>query len=726
MQVLLSGITMLLPAFIMGGLFPLFARLYARDIAAVGGEIGRLYAFNTLGSILGSVAGTLIFLRVFGMEKSLMLIGAVYVVTGTAVLLKLGEFRAPLARLAAPAAVGISALAVLFAAPEIDRKTVTSGVYRYAPVYETVEGLKANMRRISILFYDEGTDATVSVEKSRGEISILIDGKADASSGIKDMQTQVLLAQLPLLLHPAPDSVLVIGLGSGVTLGSAETHDVRWIECVELLRNVVDASSYMNEFNSDCLADPRVDLIIGDGRNHLLLTERAYDVIISEPTNPWISGVGDLFTEEFFRLAAARLKPGGIMCAWFHTYHMGDRDVRAMVGTFKSVFPDACLWLVNDGDIILLGSLSPFTFGEHVDRGMLTPAIARDLDRIWIRSVGDLASFFIAGSDRLAEYAEPARELNTDDNMMLEFSAGLKVIESTEPVHIANFLDLAEPLSLAGAERLSAEDLARRSRARKLAMESVLLVSRRGMEIAMPVLDEAFSLCPTDPYILHKYVEGRMIMGSMLYSKGDFEGARMEYHGALVDPGYPLAWRAYLGLGTAQAATGDLAGARESYMMSLERNQDNPRAYHNLGKLERVAGDIYAAMEAFEHSLRLEGDAGVASDLSRVYMELGINLEKAARLAEQAVSWEPSPDHYITLGWAHNRLGDNREGEEAMLKALKADPDNTEAMWGLAAIRLSSGDTEGARSVLKHLVTLGKDDVYSRRARQKLAELEDR
>jgi Flp pilus assembly protein TadD len=217
-----------------------------------------------------------------------------------------------------------------------------------------------------------------------------------------------------------------------------------------------------------------------------------------------------------------------------------------------------------------------------------------------------------------------------------------------------------------------------------------------------------------------------MIIGRTLYGRGDFEGAERNYLEALVEPGYPLAWRAYLGLGTVQAAGGDWEGARASYMMSIEKNRDNPRAYHNLGKLERVVGNMNAAVAALERSLELEGDAGVASDLSRVYMELGINPEKAARLAEQAVSWQPSADHYITLGWARNRIGDYRKGEEAMLEALEVESDNTEAMSGLATMRLSRGDTEGARAVLQRLVGLGKDDMYSRRARQKLAELESR
>jgi spermidine synthase len=451
-QVALSAIIVLLPAFLMGGLFPLVARLYARDVLRVGRQIGRIYAFNTMGSVLGSVAGSFLFLKYVGMETSLIAIGCIYLVTGGVAVARLGEFRrrSPWLGFAGAAAVITVLAAVAF--PRIDAKVLTSGVYVYAPVYKTVEGLKDHMRRVAVLFYNEGVAATVSLERFRGDLSLLIDGKADASTGLQDMRTQVMLAQLPLLLHPDPDTVLVVGLGSGVTLGSAETHDVGRIDCVELLDNVVAASEYLQDYNLHCLDDPRAHLLIGDGRNHLLLTHRRYDVIISEPTNPWISGVGDLFTQEFFRMARRSLKPGGLMCAWFHTYNMGDSDVRAMVATFVSVFPEASLWLINDGDIILLGGLGATRIAPDLARRMSVPAVARDLRRIRILGPLDLVSNYVSGTAGLVRYAGRA-PLNTDDNMLLEFSAGLRGFEATETIHLANG-ELHRPDGISARRRL--------------------------------------------------------------------------------------------------------------------------------------------------------------------------------------------------------------------------------------------------------------------------------
>ena len=134
------------------------------------------------------------------------------------------------------------------------------------------------------------------------------------------MLTQKVIAHLPLLLHEHPREICIVGLGSGVTLGSALRHPIDHADVIELSPEVVEASRYFAAENHHALDDPRARLIVGDGRSHLLLSKRQYDVIISEPSNPWIAGVAALFTREFFAAARDRLAPGGIMGPWAHTY----------------------------------------------------------------------------------------------------------------------------------------------------------------------------------------------------------------------------------------------------------------------------------------------------------------------------------------------------------------------------------------------------------------------
>src|SRR5207249_3644231 len=158
---------------------------------------------------------------------------------------------------------------------------------------------------------------------------LAVDGKVDATSGA-DMLTQRLLGHLPLLLHPAPRRACVIGLGSGVTVGSVLAHPVRQVDAVEISPEVVEAARLFGRFNRAALDDPRLRLRVADGRNHLLLTDRRYDVIVSEPSNPWMAGVSSLFTRDFFALARSHLAAGGILCQWAHVYNMGSGDLRTV------------------------------------------------------------------------------------------------------------------------------------------------------------------------------------------------------------------------------------------------------------------------------------------------------------------------------------------------------------------------------------------------------------
>lgn len=147
-----------------------------------------------------------------------------------------------------------------------------------------------------------------------------------------------------------------MGVGSGVTVGAALTHPVPRVDVLELSPEVVEASAFFEAENQHALADPRTRLIVGDGRSHLLLTRQRYDVIISEPSNPWIAGVAALFTREFFAEARECLRPGGVVCQWANAYHLGEGDLRSIAATFSDAFPDATAWLIGEHDVLFVGT----------------------------------------------------------------------------------------------------------------------------------------------------------------------------------------------------------------------------------------------------------------------------------------------------------------------------------------------------------------------------------
>src|SRR5262249_917863 len=181
--------------------------------------------------------------------------------------------------------------------------------------------LESALKAGTLVYYGDGAASTVSVKRLAGTLSLSVDGKVDASSG-GDMLTQKMLAHLPMLLHAGPRRICIIGLGSGVTLASALLHPSTIVDVAEISPQVVEASRLFSDDNHRALDDPRTHLILGDGRTHLTLSNQEYDVIISEPSNPWMAGVAALFTREFLTSIRAHLTPDGILCQWAHTYNI--------------------------------------------------------------------------------------------------------------------------------------------------------------------------------------------------------------------------------------------------------------------------------------------------------------------------------------------------------------------------------------------------------------------
>ena len=320
----------------------------------------------------------------------------------------------------------MGAVGLAWTVPAWNPELISGGAYKYAPFVQ-VPDLQTGLEEGDVLFYAEGAAGTVSVRSSGGTVALAIDGKVDASNGA-DMLTQSLLAHLPLLLHPSPVEVGIIGLGSGVTLGAALRHPIERADILEISPEVVEASAFFEAENHAALDDPRTRLILGDGRSHLLLSSLRYDVIVSEPSNPWMAGVSTLFTREFFQAARDSLRPGGILCQWAHTYDMSDADLRSIIATFLAVFPDGAMWRVGQGDLLLIGSLDPLgprlqAVADHWER----PGVGADLAAIGVQDAFGLLSLHLGGGDALRAYSAGAR-IQTDTRNTLEFSAPRSVI----------------------------------------------------------------------------------------------------------------------------------------------------------------------------------------------------------------------------------------------------------------------------------------------------------
>jgi spermidine synthase len=411
---------MLVPTTFLGMTFPIASRLYAKSDSLLGTEVSAIYAFNTVGGIVGSLAGGFFLIPYIGSQWSLIVAAAINAMA--AILLAPPPIRWT------PALAGVLIVPAVIVMPRWNPEVMSSGAYKYAPYYAANADLPSMLTAGNLLYFKEGATTTVSVRSLRGNVALAVDGKVDATDS-GDMTTQKMLGHLPLLLSEHAQNVAVIGLGSGVTAGATLQYPIRSLDVVEISPEVAEASKFFNHVNHDALKDPRTHLIIGDGRNHLRYIDKQYDVIISEPSNPWMSGMASLFSREFFQEALARLTPKGIHCQWFHSYNMSTADLRSIVSTFRSVFPHAQLWALNQNDFLLLGSPSKIQVTESILRPNFEHAAA-DLKGFGLVDLYSVVSMYLLEDEDLDTFASGA-PMNSDSHPLLEFHAPRYIYANT-------------------------------------------------------------------------------------------------------------------------------------------------------------------------------------------------------------------------------------------------------------------------------------------------------
>ncbi len=423
----LLAIALLAPMTIaFGAAFPFAVAVGTRRDETVTTDLGLIYAINTTGAIAGALLAGFVLIPMVGLHGTIRIITVVGAV-GALALCFTGHARGRSRVVAGALAVAVLFLGALL--PPWNRLLLSSGGYKYASVIEA-PNLQTGLTAGDLLYYGEGPSGTVAVRKVGGTTSLAIDGKVDASNA-GDMLTQRLLAHVPLLLHPDPREVAILGLGSGVTLGSALKHPIRRADVLEISPEVVEASRYFDRENHGALKDERARLIVGDGRTHLLFTRQQYDVIVSEPSNPWMAGIASLFTKEFFEAARARLKPGGVLCQWAHTYDISTEDLQSIVATFTTVFPDGTLWLIGDGDVLLIGSNAPIEPRlAAMAAAWRRPGVAEDLASVGALEPFHLLSMFVAGGQALTAWANRAA-VQSDNRAGLEFSGPQSIFGRT-------------------------------------------------------------------------------------------------------------------------------------------------------------------------------------------------------------------------------------------------------------------------------------------------------
>ena len=436
------GAVVLVPAIGMGMTFPLLTDLVAPGHAAGGGAVGRAYAINTAGSIVGAVLTGFVLVVRLGTDLTLRLGLLVNVVAALALagLAARGiaegsvEHRRLGARVLGAGALASLGLVVALAAPRWSTRLIDLGPSIYARGRMDARAVTEFLahRGSRQLAYAEGWNATVSVWEGVTGRALKVNGKADASD-YGDMDTQIIAGLAPVAARLEPRAAFVVGYGSGVTARVlADVPGMRRVRVVEIEPAVLKMDRFFLHVNDTALARPNVSVIVDDARSALQIDPTRYDIVVSEPSNPWLAGVATLYTPEFFRVVRSRLADDGVFCQWVQLYQLPLPVVAGIVRNVRAVFPHVQLWFGAPGDVMVLGSPRPLRYDRAWLSRLLGPRGALGVlgrEYLGVDQPEDYFGHFLFGDAGVARLLERPAIVHRDDRPRLEFLAARRFID---------------------------------------------------------------------------------------------------------------------------------------------------------------------------------------------------------------------------------------------------------------------------------------------------------
>lgn len=420
---LVASIVVLPAAIVAGYQFPMLIALLGGGSAGVGRQTGQAYAANTAGAITGSIAGgfgLLPLLTAPGAWRGVVILLACLAIAAAGKAIMSKQRPAYAAVLLALIAGGL----LFFNGPSAAWRHGGIGAGRANIDKKTPNELEDWARDIrrSVVWEEEGVESSVAV-RANSAYSFIINGKSDGNA-LGDSPTQVMGGLLGALLHPAPETSMVIGLGTGSTAGwLGDVPQMKQVDVVELEPSILKVARMCAPVNQNAMDNPKVKIYLGDAREALLTTKRTYDIIFSEPSNPFRAGIASLFTKDFYEAAAQRLNKDGIFLQWVQGYEIDGEALQTVYATLLSVFPHVQTWQTLGGDLLLLATREPLI----VDISRLNERVAQEPYRSALLSAwrvfdtNGVLSHFV-GNEKLAQAAAGSGvAITTDDRNTLEF-----------------------------------------------------------------------------------------------------------------------------------------------------------------------------------------------------------------------------------------------------------------------------------------------------------------
>lgn len=448
-----------IPTFLLGALFPLNLKLYCGTLQAVRTRIGKAYSVNTVASIAGAIFAGFWFIPHYGTDHLLTLMAVAILLLA---LMFLPILRQPALRVAL---LGAVTLALFFAwqAPHLSYEALIASV-DYHWDADAQSGKKP-----TFLFLKEGKAGVISLVTYDHVVAKLQNNGLNESvinmhDPNKALLVETLLGLVPYMLHENPKSAFVIGFGGGITTRALTLTDLKSIRVVELEPAVVEADRHIAAGDIPALRDPRVRLDFNDARNTLLVEPTRYDLIVAQPSHPWLAGAANVFTQQFWEIVKSRLNEKGVFGQWVNLFNMDATTLRSLLQAFYHVFPQGMSFAnLDTGDLVLIGSRQPLTFDyERMAHVLQEPQIKATLGTHGIFAPADLLWYFALSRNEALAAAGEARP-NTDTNIISEVRLSALTAQPTGAEDPYAFLrrhfhlDLIPYLGNKAADRLYAQ-----------------------------------------------------------------------------------------------------------------------------------------------------------------------------------------------------------------------------------------------------------------------------
>lgn len=659
-QSVTAALTVLPFAVVFGFTFPVVVTLIGRTAGANSGEsatVGKAYAANTLGAIAGSLVTGFWLVSWLGNFRVVAFTAGVNLLLAVALELRVpqrGFLHLAMNTLCFAATLVVGASCFFY-----NKSLMALSAVLYGNSYHGRLTLNEIAETNDLVFADDGVNNSISVVRSDDYVALRVNGKTDASTG--DARTQLLLGHLGAALHPAPRRVLIIGFGSGMTASAVARYpDVERMDCIEIEPEVLHAAPYLEKLNRGVLKDPRLRVIFDDARNFLLTSREKYDLIISEPSNPWIAGIATLFTAEFYSAVRDRLAAGGMFVQWVQSYSLAPADLRMIVASLAPHFAEVTLWRAEGPDLLLLGRTETCRFQFNRLRELWQEeGVRSDFEAMDVHQPEGLVASYLLDDEAVRKLAA-GRTLNTDDRTLLEYHAPQTL--------------LASGLSEANEEQIA------QLRTGPLPTNLEPSDAPRALEAgALTALD------------LNDAVTTRMFLKALESQPESVTRDVAEGRFALMQ--------------------NDVLHAKSYFQAALRLNPDSPEAVHWLAVAEHKNGEDASAREHVDQILKTHPRflPALTDELQFATDRKDFRIALIAQLNRMVVMPDPRASEYCRLGAIWMKLSNLAEAEPVLLRGISKDPYSYACHLELGELHRATGRVALARQDFELVVRFYPD-----------------